>query len=143
MFCLICLNHNIYFVLSKFVYKAALKNNVLLVYNHKPKSICMCTHSAIYVFCLINLVRVFFSVGEKIWVGARQDQSNVSLWFWLSGEVIGDTNGGQLWTDSRPVEAAGRSCAVLKYRNKTGEYGLYDIECNDTKKYFCFQDLYL
>ena len=53
MFCIICIHYNICFVLSKFVYKASLKNNVLLVYNPKPK--CMCTHSAIYVFCLICL----------------------------------------------------------------------------------------
>ena len=53
MFCIICIHYNICFVLSKLVYKASLQNNVLLVYNPKPK--CMCTHSAIYVFCLICL----------------------------------------------------------------------------------------
>ena len=40
--------------------KLLLKNIVLLVYNPKPKSICICTHSAIYVFCLICLNQNIF-----------------------------------------------------------------------------------
>ena len=46
--------------------KLLLKHNVLLVHNPKPKSICICTHSAIYVFCLIclyhNIYFVYFCV---------------------------------------------------------------------------------
>ena len=52
VFYIICTHYNIRFVLSQFVYKASLKHNVLLVYNPKPKSICICKHSAIYVFGL-------------------------------------------------------------------------------------------
>jgi len=54
------------FVLSKLVSKFLLKNNVLLVYNPKPKSICICTHSAIYVFYLICLNHKIYFVLSKI-----------------------------------------------------------------------------
>ena len=54
--------------LSKFVYKASLKNNVLIVYNHKPKCICICTHGAIYVFCLICLNHNIYFVLSNLFI---------------------------------------------------------------------------
>ena len=62
VFCLICLNHNIYFVLSKFVYKAVRQKCCMfvLVYNLQSKSFCI--HSILYVLCLTCLIKTFIFV---------------------------------------------------------------------------------
>lgn len=79
---------------------------------------------------------------QKFWTGAIQSPDNVSEWYWLTGELIESHNGGQFWVNTRPTGDVGLGCATLKYRNKTGEYGLYDTSCDEIRSYFCIKDLF-
>lgn len=84
-----------------------------------------------------RLVRRFLSVEENFWIGAYRDHNDSSVWRWLTGEVIDNSNGGQFWNKFRPTTDPTKACAYLNYVPNQGDFGFRDRSCDLERPLVC------
>jgi len=86
---------------------------------------------------VIFVIHLF--LGHEInWIGLTRDPANDSVWWWNTGEVMDQTNGGQHWLPGYPKHDF-MDCAYMDYEQ--GSYGFRERNCTRLRKYFCIKDI--